>query len=284
MTSKQTSVETWLDRLNSADEADGMAEWKSRCKVIRKKYLYENSQETRQRKYQLLWSNIQQLQSSIYAKPPHGVVNRRYSDSDPVARVATQILERSINFMLDVGDFHTVFKRVRDDFLLYGRGTARVYYEPTYETRNDETEDILASEDSKGDERGVLGGPRIGGDRGDGEAGVGSSPIAPDPADADKTSITSPEEPVEDENQELAFENVRIRFIHRPDFRHEPARVWEEVNWVAFRAFMTRGEVEERSEWKHALDQLHPGNEEDTSPTTAVSDSDRDKDNPSSVQ
>src|SRR5438552_6764260 len=137
----QYSVEQWFDEFDRADKAPGVHEWDVRCKTIRKKYLYEGSQTTRQRKYQLLWSNIQQLQSTIYSKTPKAVVRRRYNDKDPIARVASTILERAINFSLDTGDFHSVFKKVRDDFLLYGRGIARVYYEPTYSTKGDTEED-----------------------------------------------------------------------------------------------------------------------------------------------
>jgi hypothetical protein len=44
----------------------------------------------------------------------------------------------------------------------------------------------------------------------------------------------------------IKFENVRIRFVQRNDFRHQTARVWSEVQWVAFRAFMTRAEISKR--------------------------------------
>jgi len=135
------SVEKWLDALDRAERASGMKQWDERCKRIKRKYLYEDSQKTGNRKYQLLWSNTEQLQNSIYSKTPKGVVKRRYNDPDPVGRVTSQMLERAINFSLDTGRYDECFRKVRDDFLLYGRGTARVYYEPTYSTLADTEED-----------------------------------------------------------------------------------------------------------------------------------------------
>jgi len=219
------SVEKWFDLFEKADKTTGMHEWDTRCRVIKKKYLYEISTTTRNRKYQLLWSNIQQLQSAIYSKPPKAVVRRRYNDRDPIGRTASNILERAINFSLDTGDFHAVFKKVRDDFLLYGRGIARVYYEASYSTLNDTEKDY---EESAGTSRG-----------GD-DAGYEAE-------EADKAAVTTGEGYEEgEEKQELKFENVRLAFVHRADFKHDPARTFQEVNWVAFRAFMTKKEMEER--------------------------------------
>lgn len=43
-------------------------------------------------------------------------------------------------------------------------------------------------------------------------------------------------------------QRARISFVHRKDFRHDPARNWTEVSWVAFRAFLTRKEFKARFE------------------------------------
>jgi len=241
------SVEKWFDLLERADKASGAQEWDTRCKRIRKKYLYEGSATTRHRRYQLLWSNIQQLQSSIYSKTPKAVVKRRFNDKDPVARVASTILERAINFSLDTGDFHAVFKKVRDDFLLYGRGVARVYYEPTYSRANDTEEDF---EEATG--TGAAGGKGAyatgtGGDAAEtGDYSVGGAGGSDEGAsDAGKAAVTGAETLSEDE-RELKFENVKLAYVHREDFKHDPARTFQEVNWVAFRAFMTKKEMRER--------------------------------------
>lgn len=242
-----SEVGDWLSKLEDSRKDDGMHVYEERCHTIRKKYRYEGSALLRIRKYQMLWSNVQTMQSAIYAKPPHAVVSRRFRDQDPVARTATEILERAVNFTFDAADFDTEFKMVRDDFLLYARGVARVYYEPEYETENDSNEDIENAEDIKGigsdqpssyGNRGVVaGGEKRVGDAGGGLAGV-SDDVGRDEGNFRKGDVAA--EP------KLKFENVRIRFVQRADFRHQTARVWSEVGWIAFRAFMTRAEISKR--------------------------------------
>jgi hypothetical protein len=268
-------VGTWLSRLEDSRRDDGMSRYEERCRIIRRRYLYEGSALVRIRKYQMLWSNVQTMQSAIYAKPPHAVVSRRYRDQDPIARQAGEVLERAVNFSFDAADFDTEFKMVRDDFLLYARGVARVYYEPEYETEDDQIEDISGAESIiQGPENPGL--PQAGGNAGDrfagglggggilppglgvlgtlgggaggigmpglpgGQGAIGAVPGARPGADRDEPCGpgSSP--------RKIKFENVRIRFVQRLDFRHQPARVWSECQWVAFRAYMTRAEITKR--------------------------------------
>jgi hypothetical protein len=49
------------------------------------------------RRFALLWSNIETLKPSIYAKLPVVMCSRRYKDSHPVGRVAADLLERATN-------------------------------------------------------------------------------------------------------------------------------------------------------------------------------------------
>lgn len=253
-------VGDWLSKLDDARKDDGMTVYEERCTTIRKRYRYEGSALVRVRKYQMLWSNIQTMQSAIYAKPPHAVVSRRFRDQDPVARTATEVLERSINFTFDAADFDTEFKMVRSDFLLYARGVARIFYEPEYETEDDSNKDIENATDigrdraedegrasgaygdtgTAGDTQGLgagnVRGVEVGGDSsrdGGKRAGAGAG-------GAGKDESSGSDEP------KLKFENVRIRFVQRNDFRHQTARTWGEVDWVAFRAFMTREQISSR--------------------------------------
>jgi hypothetical protein len=267
-------VGTWLSRLEDSRRDDGMSRYEERCRIIRRRYLYEGSALVRVRKYQMLWSNVQTMQSAIYAKPPHAVVSRRYRDQDPIARQAGEVLERAVNFSFDAADFDSEFKMVRDDFLLYARGVARVYYEPEYETEDDQIEDISGAESS------IIQGPenpglaQTGGNPGYGPpGGVGGGGILPSglggalgggaggqrlpglPLDEGAALGVPGARPGTDRDEpcgpgsspaKLKFENVRIRFVQRLDFRHQPARVWSECQWVAFRAYMTRAEITKR--------------------------------------
>lgn len=254
-------VSKWLSRLEKSRHDDYMAKYEQRCRLIRAKYRYEGSAMVRDRKYQMLWSNIQTMQSAIYAKPPHAVVSRRFRDQDPVARAATEVMERAINFTFDAADFDTEFKMVRDDFLLYARGVARIYYEPEYETEDNENEEIEDAEDIKRERNGGANVARgiegvSGADAGGRAGGIyGGSSENQSVGGAGGTSDLAGGDEVEGIGEpKLKFENVRIRFVQRMDFRHQPSRVWGECGWIAFRAFLTRKEVAKRFGDKIAKD------------------------------
>jgi hypothetical protein len=209
-------VEYWLTEIAKAQRAPGMKSWHERCNSIHRLYRDDQTARRRKRRYATLWSNMETMKPASYTKPPIAVVQRRYRDSDPVGRMAVEVLERAINFTLETNDFDSKFKQVRDDFLLYGRGVARVRYDP-----------VLSTVPDYDDESGL-----------------------------DITSMEGPQKEAVDEernaekegnpDQVLKFENVKIWFVQRQDFVHQEARTWDEVDWVAFRGFLNREGLVER--------------------------------------
>ena len=206
----------YLDMIESALETDEMREWDEACKAIRKKYRYADSKKVKTRRYQMLWSNMEVLKPVVMAKPPLPVVQRRYRDQDPVGREACELLERACRFQVECNDYYSRLEQVRDDFLLYGRGVARVYYEPVYTSVEDD-------DDVDGLDEASMRGPDAVAQEEMGEAMEAGNP-----------------------QQVLDFENVKLRFVQRVDFVHEAARTWDEVSWVAFRAYLSRDELVER--------------------------------------
>jgi len=206
----------YLDLIESAQKAPEIAEWESRCKKIRKKYRYESSQTNKTRRYQILWSNLEIMKPAILAKAPQPVVQRRYRDSDPVGREACDLLERACRFQVESNDYFSRLEQVRDDYLLYGRGVARLFYEPVT---------IIVEDDDDVDGLDV------------------SSMEGPD---AERAEEIGEAQEANNPGEILDFENVKLRFIQRDDFVCEAARVWDEVGWVAFRAYLSREELVER--------------------------------------
>ena len=206
----------YLDMIESALKAPEMAEWNERCKKIRKKYRYESSQQNRTRRYQILWSNMEVMKPSVLAKSPQPVVQRRYRDADAIGREACDLLERAVRFQCESNDYFSRLEQVRDDFLLYGRGVARVFYEPVTTTVED----------------------------------------ADDVDGLDEVAVQGPEREEQEERAEalehnnpdeiLDFENVKLRYVQREDFVCQAARVWDEVQWVAFRAYLSKDDLIER--------------------------------------
>lgn len=121
----------WLKVIDTYDRE--FRPWTQRCEKIIKIYTEKRRTEgTTVRRMSLLWSNISVLQPAIYAKMPEPNVTRRFKDDDPVARTASEMVERAIHYTFDDADFDGVMRGVRDDFLLVARGTAWVRYDADF--------------------------------------------------------------------------------------------------------------------------------------------------------
>lgn len=203
----------WVTKIERWKKTHLMRQWRESCERIRRVYRYENSVGAKARKYALLWSNTQTMRGATYAKPPKANVSRRYLDKDPTARVAATMIERCIDYTLDTENFDFVFKQVRDDFLLEARGVARVVYEPVMEEAELEDDDLDVA---------AVQGPE---------------------AAAEEVEETAEEDDEEPAGEVLAFERVKLVYIHPEDFCTNPARTWEEVKVVAFRSFLNREQL-----------------------------------------
>ncbi len=209
-------VATWLDAIERAER--DQQPYQQRCDRILKRYLFEGANKTA-RQFQILWANQEILRPAVYAKRPNPVVQSRFKDGDPVARLASQLLERTLDVQFDLGDYDHAFRLVRNDYLLFARGVPRIRYEAEFEIAEDDSE--------TSDE---------------GSAGAADPTADPGGDDSDPTEDATPAEPQE----RLKAEHVKLDFVHRRDLIHPQARQWMEVPWVAYRAFLSRRELQDR--------------------------------------
>lgn len=126
-------VSLWLDALDLADREEKT--WRERGKVVLRIYRDDDKDNiavdrAAKRKFNILYSNTETLAPAVYNSTPIPDVRRRFRDTDPVGRVAAQILERCLSYSLDVYGFDARMEAVVKDALLPGRGVARVRYEP----------------------------------------------------------------------------------------------------------------------------------------------------------
>ena len=106
--------------------------WHIRVKKILK--LYKDSENARghKKRMNVLWSNVQTLLPALYARDPQPEAERRFKDADPVGRVASEVIERCLSYVIDCENFGRVMKRVVEDRLLPGRGVVWIRYKPTF--------------------------------------------------------------------------------------------------------------------------------------------------------
>ncbi|TCA68893.1 hypothetical protein E0H62_26910 [Rhizobium leguminosarum bv. viciae] len=191
--------------------------WHDRCVKIEKIYLDQQSDQTNaaKRRFPMLWANTSVLQPAVYARVPQPVVERRFKDAQPVARIASELVERNLAYMGDEADIDSIMRAVRDDFLLCARGTVWLRYEADFEPLD------MGVQPSDPPANGGLPEGLLGGLPG----GMGENGVPP---------------------EAISDERVCIDYVHWSDFLHSPARRWKDVTWVARRVPMTDEEMEKR--------------------------------------
>lgn len=127
----------WCAKIAAAEKAQ--AKWVERAKKVEKIYNDERDLTSgRARKFNILWSNVETLRPAVYMKTPKPQAVRRYRDRDPVARLASAVLERCLQTSCELYDFdHEMDQAVRDR-LVPGRGQVWVSYQPTIAGEGDE--------------------------------------------------------------------------------------------------------------------------------------------------
>jgi len=200
MMDDKKSSQDWFNALELSKKE--MAKWQDRGEKIVKRFRDERSEfGGSNRKYNILWSNIRTLLPAVYAKKPKAECERRHKDADPVGRVASEVLQRALQYEIDqYTDFDSGLRHSILDRLLPGRGVAWVRFEPAYEPGK--------------------------------------------PEDVGETQITDDVEP--EMANTLQYECSPVDYVYWKDFRHSPARTWEEVTWVARRVYMSKEEGVER--------------------------------------
>jgi hypothetical protein len=185
--------------------------WIKRGREIIKRYRDERPQGgPRSSRFNILWSNVQTLQPTLYARTPRPDVERRFHDPDPTGRLAAILIERCLAYAVDACDFDAVMRAVVADRLLPGRGVARVVYVPHFRNREP-------------------------GGRNEDDVGAGATDG--EDVSASETRLAVPGD------DEVVYEEVKAVYVFWEDYREGPARQWNEVPWVRFRAYLTREEL-----------------------------------------
>lgn len=127
--------------------------WDRQSKRIIKRYKDDRGGdgtiESQERRFNVLWSNTQNLQPALYARNPKPDIQRRYKDADPIGRVASDVLERSITYFCDTDHFAAVSRQCVLDYLLPGRGTSWARYVPHFKPAEEVTDDIGPGDDQE---------------------------------------------------------------------------------------------------------------------------------------
>lgn len=162
--------------------------------------------QPQQRRYAILWSNVQTLGPAVYARTPSAVVSRRFKDPDPVGKLAAEVLERAISFSIDQYDFDERMSLSRDNYLLVGRGQVWARYVPHVAPIN--TPEQAPNQDQE-------------------------------------VQVTNSQES-EGAAETVTYQEVLCDYVAYSDWGYSACRSWDEASYVWRRVYMTRAELIER--------------------------------------
>ena len=109
--------------------------------------LYE-CEEDAKAPFNILYANTEIMAPAIYNRLPTVVVKRRFEDADPLGKVAAEVAQRTIQYLIENDDpsYTTVDELIKSsvfEALVPGRGIVKVKYDAEYkEVEEGEAEDV----------------------------------------------------------------------------------------------------------------------------------------------
>ena len=181
--------------------------------------------------FNILYSNVETIVPAIINSPPAPDIRRRFADADPAAKDVAELLERAMRVQIDDSALQLEMEKAAHDAFLAGRGILRVrfksdvsesepygedWHELAEEASDERDTDGNGAEDYSG--RGVSGATSMG-DRPEGYSSERDYPEADNGTGSETVT-----------GERICFEAVSWR-----DYRHGPAKRWEDRPWEAFR-------------------------------------------------
>lgn len=131
---KRDFVKLWLDQI--ARSGDDEKDWRDDAEKAED--VYKSKDGSRNREFNIFHANIETIVPALYNSTPIPDVRRRFADKDPVGKIASDIIERSISFEVDTYDFDGVMHATIKDSEIADRGVARVRFKPYFTGEGEE--------------------------------------------------------------------------------------------------------------------------------------------------
>lgn len=220
----------WIKRISAAGKLE--KDWLDDAAIATKAYTNEDKSETDEvalgNKYDfnILFANVETIVPAVINSSPVPDIRRRFNDPDPAARVLADVMERAISVQIDDSRLQVELEAAAQDAFLAGRGIVRIKFKS----------DIVSAEPDKADIE----------DAADAATEPGGEPAPSDPSeDGEYASEMEGDGPLEEaaaerlENERIGFEAVSWR-----DYRHGPAKRWEDRPWDAFRFVVCKDDAD----------------------------------------
>ena len=182
-------------------------------------------------------SNVDTLKSALYFKTPKPKVSRRFKTNDPIGRTIAEVVERGLQYQLDIYDFDNAVKKAIEDMLIVGRGAMRLRYDPVLVTGEPERIPVTVEPITGIGE--VAPGQM-------GEVQVAQRLLDPDGNEVDQENVKQDSRGMFIEGDPVEFigeQSITCEHVNWSDLTISPARCWQDVKWIAFRHLLSRQDL-----------------------------------------
>ncbi|MBB3594379.1 hypothetical protein FHX08_004783 [Rhizobium sp. BK529] len=237
----------WIDKIKAAEklEKDWLDDAAKAVRAYTNEEKAENDEKALGSRYDfnILFANVETIVPAVINSPPVPDIRRRFNDPDPAARIVADIMERAISVQIDDSRLQVEMEAGAQDSFLAGRGIVRLKFKS----------DIVGGEPTDQDLRDADADTDEGPDNGRSSEEIGATMfndgLAETAASDDPVPLGfgsngiggnggPPLETVE--NERICFEAVSWK-----DYRHGPAKRWEDRQWDAFRFVIPKEDEEE---------------------------------------
>lgn len=233
------NIKYWVSQLLAAERAAEPSKnatqkaWREYLRELPKGKAGDKDMTVVKARYPIYWSSVKTIQPAIYARTPVPTVDKVFDDlSDDIARVASLCLERLAKYLMRHTPFDRIMYATRDEYIHGGKTTPRVCFDSDIRV---EPVCVRYHEQQVPDP--VTGQVTVAYYDGAGQP-------APDGTELLQDEIGYYAETTNENVDRVGIELVPVHYadiLHTPSARHH-----EEIDWIAYKSLLTRGDVEDR--------------------------------------
>lgn len=202
---------------------------KSTAKEFQAIYEMQEVDGLRRNKFPIFWSNTQVLRPLLFSKLPKVNITQSFFNDDEISRIASELVERLITYLLKESDAENQVEKIRDAFLVQGIGIPRIVFIPPepIETKTKVKKKVKKEKPENDEEYNKMGDDKTKEMGGENES-----------EDMEEVEVEETSYDVDEEKK-----SFKIEFVDYQDFLKSTEKEWGKVRWVAFRKYYSRSEL-----------------------------------------
>lgn len=199
---KEALIEIWKK------EIENSIKYHQKSKELSKEFqnIYDGENDRYAKKsYPIFWSNTQTLKPLLFSKLPKVNITQSFFKDDEISRIASEVIERLITYLLKESDAENQIEKIRDAYLIQGIGIPRIVFVPP-EPIESKSKKKKTIKNKEGEE-----------------------------------IETEEEETFYDVDEEK--KSFKLEFVDYQHFLKSTEKEWERVRWIAFKKYYSRAEL-----------------------------------------